>query len=86
MFKKITQRIRIYKELHKPAPEFIKPINDTFRMHWEDASLEDRRAVVDNYNKYYCKEDEKLTMERANQAFTGSRWDTIKYTWGVKPC
>jgi hypothetical protein len=54
-------------------------------MKWEDASLEERQAVVDCYNMYYNDEPAPLSFDWCNSCWTGSRWFTIKYTFGVAP-
>ena len=53
--------------------------------HWEDASLKERKAVVDFYNKYYNKEPQPISFEECEFAWVGRRFITIKYTFGVKP-
>ena len=52
---------------------------------WQDASVEERQAVVDMYNKHYDNVNEPITMQEANWAWTDRRWDTIYYTFGVEP-
>ena len=85
MFKKIQQRIWIYKQMHKALPEFNPTIKDPSKKNWEDATEAEKAEVIEKYNKYYCEDGDKLTLKKANQTFKGRRWITIKYTWGVEP-
>lgn len=50
---------------------------------WEDATIEERKEVVECYNKYYA--DNPIPFEICNSHWTGCRWITIKFTFGVKP-
>ena len=52
---------------------------------WQDASVEERQAVVKMYNKYYNNNNDAIDLKRADQSFRDSRWITIKYTFGVEP-
>ena len=53
-------------------------------MKWQDATLAERQAVVDMYNKHYANTG-TITFEQADAAWTDSRWITIKYTFGIEP-
>ena len=52
---------------------------------WDDATLEERVSVLKMYNKYYNKSGVALTMTEAYYAWSGRRWLTIYFTFGVKP-
>lgn len=52
---------------------------------WQDATLEERQAVVDCYNKYYDNVNEPIDLATADAYWTDNRWITIKYTFGIKP-
>lgn len=80
----IIEKIRIKAQLHRPAPTYI-PKDDGFNKKWENATTAEKIEVVEMYNKYYCKDGNFLNLDKAEKAFTGSRWITIKYTWGVEP-
>jgi len=54
-------------------------------LNWEDVSIEARKAVFEVYAEYLLKkEGVKLVWENVNACWTGSRWITIKYTFGIK--
>lgn len=52
---------------------------------WQDATLEEKMAVIEMYNKYYDNVNEPIDLQTANIHWTDCRWITIKYTFGVKP-
>lgn len=80
----LRQKIHVRRQLRKPSPEFPQ-IDDGFNRMWDDATIEEKTDVVKMYNKFYCNDGNELTLEKANQSFSGSRWITIKYTFGVEP-
>jgi len=54
-------------------------------LHWEEVSIKERKAVYEVYAECLLKkEGVKLTWEQADACWTGSRWITIKYTFGIK--
>lgn len=52
--------------------------------HWEDMSIEDRIAVWKIYREIlHEKEGWWINFEQCDACWTGSKWITIKYTFGV---
>lgn len=60
-------------------------LNVNWKKTWDDATLEEKIAVVRMYNTYYNNTDEPLTLSKAYANWSGRRWLTIYYTFGVKP-
>lgn len=54
-------------------------------LKWEEVSIEERKAVVEMYNKFYNDEDEPISFEQCEEHWFGARWITIKFTFGVEP-
>ena len=53
--------------------------------HWEDKSLEEKKAVWEVYREVLKeKEGWEISFEQCDACWTGSRWITIYYTFGVK--
>ena len=52
---------------------------------WQDASVEDRLQVVNNYNKYYNNNNDPLCLEKADAFWWDKSWVLIKYTFGTEP-
>ena len=52
---------------------------------WEEATVAERKEVVACYNKYYNTDPKPLTFEWCDKCWTGCRWITIKFTFGVAP-
>jgi hypothetical protein len=57
----------------------------TMNKLWEDATTEEKEEVVRIYNQYYDNVNEPIDLAKADRAWSGRRWMTIKYTFGVKP-
>lgn len=53
--------------------------------HWEEMPLVDRKAVYEVYRKTLLeKEGWEISFDQCDQGWTGCRWITIKYTFGVE--
>ena len=51
--------------------------------HWEDMPLSARYEVYEAYRKTILeKEGWEISFEECNTGWTGSRWITIRYTFG----
>lgn len=54
-------------------------------IQWEEKSLEERKAVWEVYREVlHEKEGWWISFEQCDAGWTGSRWITIKYTFGVR--
>ena len=54
-------------------------------MKWEEKSLADRKAVWEVYREIVLEtEGWDISFEQCDTGWTGSRWITIKYTFGVR--
>lgn len=52
--------------------------------HWEDIPLNARYEVYEAYRQTILeKESWEISFDECNQGWTGCRWITIKYTFGV---
>lgn len=52
------------------------------RKLWQDATVEERMSVIENYNKYYDNNNEPLCLEQADAFWWDKRWILIKSTFG----
>ena len=53
-------------------------------MKWEEVSLKARKKVWRVYRQtLYKKEGWLISFEQVDAGWTGCRWETIKYTFGV---
>lgn len=51
--------------------------------HWEDMPLSARYEVYEAYRKTILeKEGWEISFEQCDRGWTGSRWITIRYTFG----
>lgn len=52
--------------------------------HWENMPLSARYKVYEAYRQTILeKEGWEISFDECNQGWTGCRWITIKYTFGV---
>lgn len=53
-------------------------------MKWEEVSLKARKKVWQVYRqKLFKAEGWLISFEQVDSGWTGCRWETIKYTFGV---
>lgn len=53
-------------------------------LHWEEMPLADRMEVYEVYKQIlFEKEGWEISFEECDYGWTGSRWITIKYTFGI---
>lgn len=53
-------------------------------LHWEEVSLNERKAVYEIYRQYILEtEGYEVSFEQCDRGWTGCRWITVKYTFGV---
>ena len=57
---------------------------EAFNLKWEQVSIKARKKVWRVYRqKLFKAEGWLISFEQVDTCWTGSRWETIKYTFGM---